>query len=279
MVRMSLATGNAWTENRAGGQPLVPLGEIWRYRELAYVLAQRDVQVRYKQAVLGIAWAIIQPLVAVGVFTLVFDRLTHVPRDGIPYPLFSLVGLLAWGYHSTSVSQGASSLVGNAGLVTKVYFPRLLAPISAVLPALVDLAVTAAIVVVLLIAYGVTPGLGVVTVPIALALLMVETFAFSLWLAALHVRFRDVKHITALILQLWLFASPVAYSSSGVDGAWRWVYALNPVATVIDWLRWSVLGTPWPGLRILPGVAVTLLVLAGGLVFFGRAERRFADVI
>jgi len=276
---MSVAGEHAWIENRPGGEPIVPLGELWRFRELAYVLAERDVKVRYKQSVLGVAWAIIQPLVAVGVFTLVFDNLTHVPADGIPYPLFSLVGVAVWGYHSTSVNNGASSLVGNSGLVTKVYFPRLLAPISAMLPALVDLGVTAVLIVVLLVAYGVTPGIGVVTVPFAIVLLVIESFAFSLWLAALHVQFRDVRHVTGLILQLWLFLSPVAYSSSAVDSQWRWVYSLNPVTTVIDWMRWALLGTPWPGWAIVPGIVVTALVLWRGLVYFGRAQRRFADVI
>jgi ABC-2 type transport system permease protein/lipopolysaccharide transport system permease protein len=278
MVGMAL-TERTWTENRPGGEPLVPLSEMWRFRELAYVLAERDVKVRYKQSVLGVAWAVIQPLVAVGVFTLVFDNLTHVANDGIPYPLFSLVGVAIWNYHSTTVNNGAGSLVSNSGLVTKVYFPRLLAPVSAMLPALVDLGVTAVLVALLLLLYGRAPGIEVLTVPFAVLLLVLESFAFSLWLSALQVQFRDVRHLTALGLQLWLFLSPVAYSSSAVSDQWRWLYAMNPVTTVIDWTRWAVLGSPWPGWSLLPGIFTTVVVLVSGLAYFGRAQRRFADII
>jgi lipopolysaccharide transport system permease protein len=271
---------NAWVENRPSRGFRGPgLGELWRYHELGGFLALRDLKVRYKQAVFGAAWAIVQPLAGVVVFTLVFRRLANVPSDGIPYPLFALSGLAVWTYHASSVTRATQSLVGNAPLVTKVYFPRLLVPLAAVLPGLVDLALSLLTLGVLLVVYQTTPGWAAVTLPLWVVALLATTLGVGLWLSALNVQYRDVNHAITLLVQLWLFVSPVAYPSSMVEGRWRWLYALNPMTGVIDGFRWALVRGPWPGPDLLLSLAVTAVMLVSGMVYFQRTERRFADVI
>ena len=278
-MRSSVERG-AWVENRPSRGFRGPgLQELWRYRELGGFLALRDLKVRYKQAVFGAAWAVFQPLAGALVFTLVFRRLAKVPSDGIPYPLFAFVGLSVWSYHASSVTRATQSLVGNAPLVTKVYFPRLLVPLAAVLPGLVDLALSLLTLGVLLVIYETAPTGAVLTLPIWVLALVVTSFSVGLWLSALNVQYRDVNHAIMLFVQLWLFVSPVAYPSSMVQGGWRLLYALNPMAGVIDGFRWALIRGPRPGPAVLVSMAVTLLLLVSGVLYFQRTERRFADVI
>jgi ABC-type polysaccharide/polyol phosphate export permease len=269
-----------WIENRPrSGLFRLDLRELWAYRELAGFMALRDVRVRYKQAVFGIGWAVFQPLAGVLVFTIVFRRLADVQSDGLPYPVFAFVGLLAWNYTSGAVIKATQSLVSNASLVTKVYFPRLLVPLAAVLPGLLDLAVSLPVLAVLYVGYDARPGWAVLTLPLWVAAAVVVALSVGLLLAALNVRYRDVNQAISLAVQLWLFLSPVAYPTSTVPEAWRPLYALNPMVGIIDGFRWCLLRGPAPGVWSLLSAAVTLLLLGAALVYFQRTERRFADVI
>lgn len=271
---------SGWIENRPShGFRLAGLRELWHYRELAGFLALREIKVRYKQAVFGVAWAVLQPLAGVVVFTIVFRRLAKVPSEGIPYPVFSFVGLSVWAYVAGATTKATQSLVSNAALVTKVYFPRLLAPLALVLPGLLDLVLSLLLLIVLLPVYRVSPGWAILTTPLWLVALVALPLAVGLWLGALNVAYRDVNQVITLFVQLWLFVSPVAYPSSIVEGPLRWLYALNPAVGALEGMRWALLGTPWPGPIVPTSLTVALLLLIGGVVYFQRAERRFADVI
>lgn len=273
------ATG-PWTENRpTRGLRAVRLRELWAFRELAFFLALRDVKARYKQAAFGVAWAVIQPLAGVALFTFVFRELASVDSDGLPYPVFALVGFLAWTYFASTLTTAVASLVANSALVTKVYFPRLAAPVSALLPGLINLLPGLAVLAVLMAGSGVAPGIALVALPACVLWLMAAALGVGLLLSTLNVRYRDVGSVVATLLQLWLFASPVAYPTSLVPEAWRWVYSLNPMAGVIDLWRWSLVDGPAPGPEALVSLASTLVLLAAGLVYFASSERRFADVI
>lgn len=280
MPGVSASEAQAWTENRpSSGLRLPRLAELWRYRELVYFLALRDVKARYKQTALGLGWAILQPLVSVGVVTLVFRRIAHVPSDGIPYPVFALTGFLAWNYFAGIVGDATESVVANAPLVTKVYLPRLAAPVSAVLPALVTLVPGLVLLAALMAWEGVTPGAAVAALPLCALGLLTTALGTGLVLATLNVQYRDVGGALSTLIQLWLLASPVAYPASLVGASWRWVYAVNPMSGVIEALRWSLLGAPRPGAEIAVSAAVALLVFVAGLFYFEHQERRFADVI
>jgi lipopolysaccharide transport system permease protein len=271
----------AWTENRAPSTwlPRLDLGELWRYRELALVLALRDLKVRYKQTVLGLAWVVIQPLAAAAIFTVVFGRLAGLPSEGLPYAVFVYSGLVLWTYFSGALDSVAQSLVQNRELVTKTYFPALVAPFALALPGLVDLAVSLVVLGIVMAAYGVAPGLALLLLPLWVAGCLLVVLAAGLWLSALNVQYRDVRHTMTFLVQVWLFASPVVYASSLVEGAWRYLYALNPMVAVLDGFRWSLVDGPAPGREALVSLAVVALLLAGGLVYFLRSERRFADLI
>lgn len=261
--------------NRGGGA----FPSLWRARELIGFFALRDIRVRYKQAALGVLWVLLQPIATVAIFTVVFDRLARIGSEGIPYPLFALVGMVVWSYFSAATLRGSEALVSNTQLVTKVSFPRIAAPAAAMLPPLVDLAVSLALVVVLLVYYGVNPGWRMLAAPVWLLLVVVAAFGTALWLSALNVRYRDVQHAVGPLMQIWLFASPVAYPASLFDGWHAVLYALNPMAGLLGVARWSVLGTPWPGWPAVVSLVTLLLVLGTGSAYFSRAERSFADVI
>jgi len=280
-ARPRRATTGGWVENRApsGWLPSLDLAELWRFRELAVVLAGRDLRVRYKQTVLGVAWAVVQPLVAAAIFSVVFGRLVQVPSEGIPYPVFVYSALVVWTYFATGLESVSQSLVRDRDLVMRTYFPRILAPGAGVIPGLVDLAVSLAVLAVFMAAYGVAPGPELVLLPLWVLAAIAVLLGAGLWLSALNVRYRDVRHTLTFLIQVWLFASPVVYPSSLVDGAWRYVYALNPMATVIEGFRWSTVGGPAPGPYALVSLGVTAVLLVSGIVYFLRAERRFADVI
>ncbi len=253
--------------------------ELWHYRELAGFLALRDLKARYKQAAFGVAWAVFQPLAGVVVFTIVFRRIADVPSDGLPYPLFAFIGLSVWTYLSTTVTKTTQSLVGNAALVTKVYFPRLVVPLAALLPGLVDLALSFVVLAVLLLVYGVAPTWAILSLPLWLAALVATALGFGVWFAAVNVLYRDVNHAVGLFVQLWLFLSPVAYPSSTVTGPARLIYAVNPMSGIIDGFRWALAGGPAPGRTLLLSLATTAVMALGGVAYFQRIERRFADVI
>ena len=273
-------TSPAWIENRpTAGRRALDWRELWRYRELVAFLALRDVKVRYKQAAFGMLWAVVQPLAGLLVFTVVFDRLARVPSDGLPYPLFALVGMTFWTLFSGGLHAATTSLVANSALVTKVYFPRVAAPLASVLPRLVDFGVTLLLLAVFLLATGTAPGPQVVLLPLVALWAVLLSFGVGLSLATVQVRFRDAHHALSLLVQLWLYASPVAYPSSLVPDAWRAAYALNPVAGLLDTARWVLLDTRPPGVHVGISLAVTAALLLLGVRVFAAGERRFADVI
>ncbi len=262
------------------GWAQLQLGEAFAYRELAAFLVWRDIKVRYKQTALGVAWAVIQPVMTMTLFTIVFGRLAQLPSDGVPYPLFTFAALLPWQLFAGSLSGAANSLVGSAGLLTKVYFPRLIVPLAAALATLVDFFVSLVVLAVLMIYYQRVPSAAILTLPLFLALALVTSLGVGLWFAALNVRYRDVQYVLPFIVQLWLFASPVAYSASLIHSPiGRAIYGLNPMAGVIQGFRWALLGAPAPGLLIWPSVGVAIALLVSGLFVFKRLEETFADVI
>jgi lipopolysaccharide transport system permease protein len=270
-----------WIENRAGGGwlPHLAVRELWAFQELAIALALKTLRVRYKQTFFGVAWAVLQPILAVVVFTIVFGRLAGLPADGLPYPVFNYSAMILWLYVSASVLAAANSLVDNRELVQKVYFPRLIAPLSAAVPGLVDFAIAFGVLVVLILAYGVSTGPQVLLTPFWVAAAVAVVLSVGVPFSALNVKFRDVRQVLPLLVQIWLFASPVVYSSSLVPGAWQYVYALNPMVTVLDGFRWSVAGGPPPGPEALVSLAVVVVSLTLGLAYFAREERSFSDVV
>jgi lipopolysaccharide transport system permease protein len=262
------------------GWTSVGLKELWEYRELLYFLTWRDIKVRYKQTVLGAAWAIIQPFFMMVVFSLFFGYLAKLPSDGIPYPIFAYCALLPWQLFAHALTESSNSLVANERLITKVYFPRLVVPISAVLGGLLDFAIAFVILLLMMAYYGVRPTWAIVTLPAFLLLAMLTALGVGLWLSALNVKYRDVRYTINFLIQFWLFATPVAYSSSIVPARWRAPYGLNPMAGVVEGFRWALLGkSEGPGALLAVSVAVVILILIGGLYYFRRMEAEFADVV
>ena len=260
--------------------PAIGMRELWEYRELLYFLTWRDIKVRYKQTALGAIWAVIQPLFMMVVFSLFFGKLAGVSSDGVPYPVFTFCALLPWQLFAHSLTQASHSLVGSQNLITKVYFPRLVVPISAVLGGLVDFAIALVLLFAMLFFYGVVPGWQIVALPAIVLLAVLTALAVGLWLSALNVQYRDVRYTINFLVQFWLFATPVAYSSSIVPEKWRALYALNPMVGVVDGFRWALLGKPEsPGMPLLVSVIVVSLLLAGGLYYFRRLEQQFADIV
>jgi lipopolysaccharide transport system permease protein len=255
------------------------LRELWEHRELVSFLVWRDLTLRYRQTVLGAAWALIQPLTAMVIFSLVFGRLARMPSDGVPYPLWSFAGLLPWTYFANGVTQAAASLVGSANLITKVYFPRLAIPVAATLSGLVDLAIGLVMLAALMLVYGVAPGPGLVLLPGAILFAVVAAIGAGSWLSALNVEYRDVRYVVPFVIQVWLFATPVVYPSSVLPPAWRMVAGLNPMTGVVDAFRWGLFGRPTEPATLLTSGAVVLVILVGGLLYFRRVEERFADLV
>jgi len=264
----------------SSGWVSLQLRELWEYRELMYFLTWRDIKVRYRQTALGVAWAIIQPVLTMVVFSLFFGRLARVPSDGVPYPIFSLVGLVPWTFVANGLTQSSNSLVQSERIITRVYFPRLAVPIAAVLGGVVDFALAFAVLLGMMLAYGRAPTWGILWIPPLLLLALAIALGSGLWLAALNVRYRDVRYAVPFLTQIWLFATPIAYPSSLLGDPWRVVYALNPMVGVVEGFRWALLGTgAAPGRLIVVSLFVAVLVLAGGVIYFRRMERTFADVI
>jgi len=255
-------------------------GELKGYRDLLYFLVWRDIKVRYKQTALGAAWAVLQPFLLMVIFSIFLGRLAGVPSDGFPYPVFAYSALVPWMLFASSLMASSETLVGNTSLVSKVYFPRLILPIAAAGSFVLDFLVAFTILVVLMAVYGITPTVNVLWVPLFSVLALLAAIGVGLWFAALNVKYRDVRHAVPLLVQVWLFATPIAYPSSIVPAAWRWAYGMNPMAGVVEGFRWALLGTPAPSVgMIVVSTAVTIVALFGGLAYFRRAERDFADLI
>jgi homopolymeric O-antigen transport system permease protein len=262
------------------GWAALRLGELWEYRELLYFLTWRDVKVRYKQTALGAAWAILQPLLTMLVFTLVFARLAKMPSDGIPYPLFAFTALLPWQLFSYSLNQASNSLVASQQLIKKVYFPRLVIPISAVLGGLFDFALAFVVLVAMMVYYGVAPTRAIWALPLFVLLAVATALAIGLWMSTLNVQFRDVRYTIPFLTQFWLFATPIAYPASLVPARWRPLVGLNPMAGVVEGFRWALLGSAQTlGAMVWVSAAVVAVLLVTGLVYFRRMERSFADVV
>jgi len=259
----------------------VNLGELWRHRELLYFLIWRDVKVRYKQTLLGAAWAILKPLFSMVIFTIIFGRLAEVPTDGAPAPVFYFTALLPWILFQDGVSKASASLVAGRSLVTKVYFPRMVVPLASVLAGLVDFALSGLVLVAMMVFYGVRAGPALWSLPLFLILSLLATIGVGLWLSALNVAYRDIAYVTPFVLQAWMYASPVAYSATLIpEGAGRLAYGLNPMAGVIQGFRWAVLGVGQPEADMLwVSLGVAGLLLVSGVAYFRRVERTFADVI
>jgi lipopolysaccharide transport system permease protein len=256
------------------------LRDVWEYRELLYFLVWRDVKVRYKQTALGAAWAILQPVMTMLVFSVFFGRLAKVPSDGIPYPVFAFTALLPWQLFAYALSESSNSLVSNQNLITKVYFPRLVIPIAAVLAGLVDFAIAFVVLLGLMLYYGIVPTAAVALLPLFMLLAVTTALAIGLWLSALNVKFRDVRYTIPFLTQFWMFATPVAYPSSLVPEPWRALYGLNPMAGVVEGFRWALLGkAQGPGPLLAVSVAAVVVLLVGGLMYFRRTESTFADVV
>ncbi|HKS08332.1 MAG TPA: ABC transporter permease [Pyrinomonadaceae bacterium] len=256
------------------------LSELWEYRELLYFLIWRDIKVRYKQTALGAAWAVIQPLFMMLVFSLFFGRLAKLPSDGIPYPVFTLCALIPWQLFANALTESSNSLIGNQNLITKVYFARLVIPLAAVLSGLVDFLIAFVILIGMMLFYSIVPGPAILALPGFILLAVLTALAVGLWLSALNVQYRDVRYTMNFLVQFWLFATPVAYPSSIVPENWRALYGLNPMAGVVEGFRWALLGkSSPPSAMLLVSVIVVLVLLVGGLYYFRRMEQEFADVV
>ena len=256
------------------------LREVWRYRELLTFLAWRDLKVRYKQTVRGLAWAILQPILTMIVFSVVFGHLAKIPSDGVPYPVFVYCALLPWSLFAHALTESSQSLVANRNLITKVYFPRLVIPIAPLFVALVDFAIAAVVLAGMMAVYGIVPGLAMLAAPAFVLIGLLTALAVGIWLAALNVQYRDVRYLLPFLTQLWFFATPVAYPSSLLPEPWRSLSGLNPMAGVVEGFRWALLDRPGiPGPLLVVSVLSMLLLLLGGLRYFTRMERAFADVI
>lgn len=266
-------------EPSSGFVPL-KLTELWEYRELLYFLVWRDIKVRYKQTMLGVIWAIIQPLMTMVVFSIFFGKLGKMSSDGLPYPIFSFAALVPWTLFSNGLSQAANSLVGSSALLKKVYFPRLIIPISTILAGIVDFTIAFVILLLLMLFYGIVPTINILWLPIFVVLTLTASLSVSLWLSALNVKYRDVKYVIPFLTQIWLFATPIAYSSSIVPESWRAIYGINPMVGVVEGFRWALLGTNTaPGLMTVVSALAAILLLIGGTFYFRRMEKGFADLV
>lgn len=256
------------------------LRELWAYRELLYFLVWRDIKVRYKQTILGAAWAIIQPFFTMVIFSVFFGFLARIPSDGIPYPIFAYAALVPWTFFANGLRQASTSLVGNASLISKVYFPRLVIPISTVFSGIVDFLLAFVVLLLMMWYYGTAPTAAVVWLPLLLLLALVTALGVGLWLTAMNVQFRDISYVVPFLVQAWMFATPIAYPSSLLTEPWRTIYGINPMVGVVEGFRWALLGTDTaPGPVIFVSVLVAVLIFISGLFYFRRMERSFADVV
>jgi lipopolysaccharide transport system permease protein len=256
------------------------LHELWEYRELLYFLAWRDIKIRYKQTALGAAWAIIQPFFTMVVFSIFFGRLAGIPSDGVPYPIFSFAALVPWTFFANSLNQSSNSLVNNAGLIQKVYFPRLAVPIASIVSGVVDFVLAFLVLLGMMLYYGMFPTLNALWLPFFFLLAFVTSLGVGIWLAAMNVRFRDIRYAVSFLIQFWMFSTPIAYPSSLLSEPWRTLYALNPMVGVIEGFRWGLLETNTaPGAVIVVSSLMAIAILVSGAFYFRRMEKTFADIV
>lgn len=265
----------------AVGWSALNLHDLWRYRELIYFMTWRDLKVRYKQTLLGASWAILKPFLTMVVFSIFFGNLAKVPSDGVPYPIFAYTALLPWELFANALSVASRSLVGNSNMITKIYFPRIILPLSSVLGGVVDFFVAFLILIGMMVYYQIAPTSAVWTLPLYLLLTLITALGVGLWLSALNVLYRDIGYITPFLTQFWLFITPIAYGSSLVPEQWQFLYALNPMVGVVNGFRWALLGTAQgaPSMTLLISTLVSLVILVSGLFYFRRMERLFADMV
>ncbi len=269
-----------YTIRASRGWAAIGIREVWQYHELVYFLAWRDIKVRYKQTVLGAAWAIIQPLSTMAVFTLVFGTLAKMPSDGLPYSIFSFAGLVPWALFASGLGSTSNSIVGSVEQIKQVYFPRLALPIASVVPGLVDFMLAFIVLLGMMALFGIIPTWHVVWLPFLLLLALATALGVGLWLAAMNVQFRDVRYTIPFLTQTWLFMTPIAYPSSLLSEPWRTIYGVNPMAGVVEGFRWALLGTATsPGPIIILSTLTAVLLLVSGAYYFRRLERTFADVV
>jgi lipopolysaccharide transport system permease protein len=262
----------------SGGWRLPSFSEVWIFRELLWILTIRDIMVRYKQTAIGIAWAVLQPLLTMVVFSVIFGRLGKLPSDGLPYPVFLMTALLPWQLFARALTQGSASMVTLGGMMGKIYFPRLIAPLSSVLAGVVDFLIAFVILLSLMAWYGVWPHWAVILAPLFVVLALASALAVSLWFSAINAQYRDVQQAMPFLTQIWMFVTPVIYPTSMIPEAWKWVYGLNPMVSVIDGFRWTLLGAAPPDTLTLTLSCTSILVLTvGGLIYFGRFEKDFVD--
>ncbi|WP_197525916.1 ABC transporter permease [Methanocella paludicola] len=257
----------------------INLHELWEFKDLLYFFTWRDIKLRYKQTVLGFAWAIIQPFFAMLIFTLFFGSLAKLPSDGVPYPIFAYAALLPWTMFSESIARSTSTMVMNSNIIKKVYFPRMALPISSVLSPIVDFAIAFVILILMMAYFGVMPTINVIWMPAFLLLAIVTSLGVGLWTSALNARYRDIQYVVPFVIQIWMFASPVVYASSMIPVQYQFLYGLNPMAGVIEGFRWSLLSTNAPGMIIIASVVVSLALLVSGAFYFRRMEKTFADEV
>jgi len=270
----------AFRIERSRGWVSLRLSELWRYRELVYFLTWRDVKVRYKQTILGAAWALLQPFLTMLVFSVSSGRLAQVPSDGVPYPLFTLAALVPWTFFSNALTQSSNSLVGNANLITKVYFPRLIVPTATVLSGVIDFVLAFFLLLAMMAYYDVTPAVTVLWIPLFLTLVVAVSLGAGLWLSAMNVQFRDVRYTVPFLTQFWLFATPIAYPSSMLHAPWRTLFGINPMVGAVEGFRWAMLGASAAPLAVVAMSSMTAVaVLVTGALYFRRMERTFADIV
>ncbi len=254
--------------------------EVWSYSELLTLLIWRDISIRYRQSLVGIGWAVIQPVMTMVIFTVIFGKFAKLPSDGIPYPIFTYCALLPWTYFARSLTDSSDSLVASSHLITKVYFPRLVLPLSKVFAGLIDFCIAFVLLLGMMVYYGIKPTAGIFFLPVFMLVAILTALSVGLWLTALNVRYRDVKFVVPFLTQFWLYASPVAYTSSLVPPKWQWLYGMNPMTGVIEGFRWALLGRVMPNpIMMLVSFGVVLVLLISGLFYFRRMERTFADII
>ena len=264
----------------SAGWAMPKFRELWEFRELLYFFAWRDIKVRYKQTVMGVLWAIIQPFFTMVIFSLFFGRLANVPSDGVPYPVFSYTGLVPWTFFANALSQASNSLVVNANMVKKIYFPRLALPIATVLAGIVDFVLAFIVLLGIMFFYHIVPTINVIWLPFFSLLALVTSIGVSLWFSAMNVQFRDVRYTIPFLTQTWLFLTPIAYPSSSIPEPWRTIYGLNPMAGVVEGFRWALLGTGTaPGPMTVVSALVALILFVSGAFYFRRMEQSFADVL
>jgi lipopolysaccharide transport system permease protein len=264
------------TSRRGWGFPDLP--ELWSFRELIWILVTRDIKVRYKQTAIGILWAVLQPLLTMVVFTVIFGKLGGLPSDNLPYPVFVMTALLPWQLFAKALTQGSTSMVTMGGMMGKIYFPRLIAPLSSILSGLVDFVISLAILLSLMAWYNVWPGWEVLLAPVFILLALLSAMAVALWLSAVNAKYRDVQQAMPFLTQIWMFITPVIYPTSMIPEGWKWLFMLNPMVSVIDGFRWSLLGVRPPDMTSLVVSSLSILVLAvGGLVYFAHFEKDFVD--